>query len=153
MLQNFTGVFCEVFTRCIPNPCTSGGSCLPKTTSEEGQHSENQDVQCLCPPGRIGSVCQTSEVTSLRHFMCICLCVLVKDYCITGRGNVIYVQLAFAKFLSKIRGNFWGSAVSMILALYLIFSFIWDRNLAKANCTENHVCTSCDTVVLGILYM
>ena len=28
------------------------------------------------------------------------------------------VQLAFVKFLSKIKGNFWGSAVSMILALY-----------------------------------
>ena len=28
------------------------------------------------------------------------------------------VQLAFAKFLSKIKENFWGSAVSMILALY-----------------------------------
>ena len=28
------------------------------------------------------------------------------------------------------------------------FPFILDRNLAKANCTENHVCTSCDTVVL-----
>ena len=28
------------------------------------------------------------------------------------------VQLAFAKFLSKIKGNFWGSAVSMIPALY-----------------------------------
>ena len=28
------------------------------------------------------------------------------------------VQLAFSKFLSKIEGNFWGSAVSMILALY-----------------------------------
>ena len=28
------------------------------------------------------------------------------------------------------------------------FLFILDRNLAKANCTENHVCTSCDTVVL-----
>ena len=27
-------------------------------------------------------------------------------------------------------------------------SVILDRNLAKANCTENHVCTSCDTVVL-----
>ena len=26
---------------------------------------------------------------------------------------------------------------------------ILDRNLAKANCTENRVCTSCDTVVLG----
>ena len=26
--------------------------------------------------------------------------------------------------------------------------FILDRNLAKANCTENHVCTSCDIVVL-----
>ena len=29
------------------------------------------------------------------------------------------------------------------------FSFILDRNLAEANCTENQVCTSCDTVVLG----
>ena len=28
------------------------------------------------------------------------------------------VQLAFAKFLSKIKGNFWGSVVSLILALY-----------------------------------
>ena len=28
-------------------------------------------------------------------------------------------------------------------------SFILDRNLAKANCTENHVCTSCDKVVLA----
>ena len=28
------------------------------------------------------------------------------------------------------------------------FPFILDRNLAKANCTENHVCTSCDNVVL-----
>ena len=31
------------------------------------------------------------------------------------------------------------------------FPFILDRNLAKANCTENQVCTSCDTVVLDIL--
>ena len=30
------------------------------------------------------------------------------------------------------------------------FPFILDRNLAKANCTENRVCTSCDTVVLGL---
>ena len=29
------------------------------------------------------------------------------------------------------------------------FPFILDRNLAKANCTEDHVCTSCDKVVLG----
>ena len=28
------------------------------------------------------------------------------------------------------------------------FPFILDRNVAKANCTGNHVCTSCDTVVL-----
>ena len=26
--------------------------------------------------------------------------------------------------------------------------FILDRNLAKANCTEDRVCTSCDKVVL-----
>ena len=30
------------------------------------------------------------------------------------------------------------------------FPFILDRNLAKDNCTENHVCTSCDIVVLGL---
>ena len=30
------------------------------------------------------------------------------------------------------------------------FPFILDRNLAKANGTGNHVCTSCDTVVLDI---
>ena len=28
------------------------------------------------------------------------------------------------------------------------FPFILDRNLAKANCTGNRACTSCDTVVL-----
>ena len=28
------------------------------------------------------------------------------------------------------------------------YSYILDRNLAKANCTVNLVCTSCDTVVL-----
>ena len=38
----------------------------------------------------------------------------------------------------------------MILALYLKIPFILDRNLAKANCTGNHVCTSCDKVVLDI---
>ena len=32
----------------------------------------------------------------------------------------------------------------------LKISFILDRNLAKANCTGNRVCTSFDTVVLGI---
>ena len=60
------------------------------------------------------------------------------------------VQLAFAKFLSKIKENFLVRPVSMILLLNLKFSFILDRNLAKANCTGNHVRTSCDTVVLGI---
>ena len=38
----------------------------------------------------------------------------------------------------------------MDTALPQKFPFILDRNLAKANCTENHVCTSCDTVVLDI---
>ena len=36
----------------------------------------------------------------------------------------------------------------MDTALPQKFPFILDRNLAKANCTENRVCTSCDTVVL-----
>ena len=31
------------------------------------------------------------------------------------------------------------------------FPFILDRNLAKANDTENHACTSCDAVVLDSL--
>ena len=37
----------------------------------------------------------------------------------------------------------------MDTALPQKFSFILDRNLAKANCTGNRVCTSCDKVVLG----
>ena len=37
----------------------------------------------------------------------------------------------------------------MDTALTQKFPFILDRNLAKTNCTENRVCTSCDTVVLG----
>ena len=36
----------------------------------------------------------------------------------------------------------------MDTALPQKFPFILDRNLAKTNCTENHICTSCDTVVL-----
>ena len=37
----------------------------------------------------------------------------------------------------------------MDTALPQKFPFILDRNLVKANCTEDRVCTSCDTVVLG----
>ena len=37
----------------------------------------------------------------------------------------------------------------MDTALPQKFPFILDRNLAKANCTGNRFCTSCDTVVLG----
>ena len=37
----------------------------------------------------------------------------------------------------------------MDTALPQKFPFILDRNLAKANCTGNRVCTSCDTVVLS----
>ena len=36
----------------------------------------------------------------------------------------------------------------MVTALAQKFPFILDRNLAKANCRGNHVCTSCDIVVL-----
>ena len=39
----------------------------------------------------------------------------------------------------------------MDTALPQKFPFILDRNLAKANCTENRVCTSCDTVVLALI--
>ena len=52
------------------------------------------------------------------------------------------------KFLSKIRGNFQYSASIMDTALPQKFPFILYRNLAKANCTGNQVCTSCDIVVL-----
>ena len=38
----------------------------------------------------------------------------------------------------------------MDTALPQKISFILDRNLAKANCTENHVCTSCNKVVLDM---
>ena len=37
----------------------------------------------------------------------------------------------------------------MDTALTQKFPFILDRNLEKANCTGNRVCTTCDTVVLG----
>ena len=36
----------------------------------------------------------------------------------------------------------------MDTALPQIFPIILDRNLAKANCTGNRVCTSCDIEVL-----
>ena len=39
----------------------------------------------------------------------------------------------------------------MDTALPQKFPFILDRNLAKANCTGNRVCMSCDIVVLGHL--
>ena len=39
----------------------------------------------------------------------------------------------------------------MDTALPQKFPFVLDRNLAKANFTENQVCTSCDSVVLGSL--
>ena len=38
----------------------------------------------------------------------------------------------------------------MDTALTQKFPFNIDRNLAKANCAENYVCTSCDKVVLGM---
>ena len=38
----------------------------------------------------------------------------------------------------------------MDTALPQKYLFILDRNLAKANCTEDRVCTSCDKVVLDL---
>ena len=43
-----------------------------------------------------------------------------------------------------------NSASIMDTALPQKLSFILDRNLAKANCTGNRVCTSSDIVVLGL---
>ena len=39
----------------------------------------------------------------------------------------------------------------MDTALPQKFPYILDRNLAKASGTENHVCTSCDKVVLDFM--
>ena len=39
----------------------------------------------------------------------------------------------------------------MDTALTKKIPFILDRNFAKANCTGNHVCTSCDRVVLVLI--
>ena len=36
----------------------------------------------------------------------------------------------------------------MDTALTQKFPFVLDRNLAKANCTGNHVCTSCDKGII-----
>ena len=58
------------------------------------------------------------------------------------------VQLAFAKFVSQIKVIFQYSDSIMDTALTQKFPFILDKNLPKANGTENRVCTSCDTVVL-----
>ena len=60
------------------------------------------------------------------------------------------VQLTFAKFLSKIKGiliqcQYHGYSTPSEIFLFL------DRNLAKAICTGNRVCTSCDILVLAIL--
>ena len=38
----------------------------------------------------------------------------------------------------------------MDTALSQKYPFILDRNLAKANCTENRVCTSCDIVFIRL---
>ena len=40
----------------------------------------------------------------------------------------------------------------MDTALCQKFPFILDRNLAKAKCTGNRVCSSCDIVVLDLKY-
>ena len=36
----------------------------------------------------------------------------------------------------------------MDTALPQKFPFILDRNLAKANCTENYICSSCDIIII-----
>ena len=56
------------------------------------------------------------------------------------------MQLAFDKFLSIIKEKFKYSVSIVDTALPQKFSFILDRNLAKANSTENHLCMSCDKV-------
>ena len=57
-----------------------------------------------------------------------------KDYYITGHANLFYYY----------------SASIMDTALPQKFPFILDRNLAKANCTENQDCMSCDIVGRGL---
>ena len=71
------------------------------------------------------------------------LYVNINDYCIIGRANVIFCEDK-GKFLIQ---SIVDTAPSQKIP------FILDRNLAKANCRENQVCTSCDTVVLGLYIM
>ena len=85
--------------------------------------------------------------------VCSLACLFIARTTVSQDVQTLFsVQLAFAKFLSKINGNF------LMQCQYHGYStppdkfpFILDMNLAKANCTENRVCTSCDTVVLGLL--
>ena len=41
----------------------------------------------------------------------------------TCNSDFLCSCMAIGKFLSKLKGNFWGSAVSIILALYYKFPF------------------------------
>ena len=107
-------------------------------------HTRLQERLSLLPQPQARQLGAKVRATLTLCFMSIARTTVSQD--VQTRSSV---QLAFAKFLSKIKGIFWGSAVSMILALYWKFPFILNRNLAKANCTEDRVCTFCDTVVLG----
>ena len=91
-------------------------------------------MRCWSPRQRLFAVTSrqppsASNETSCNWPICsenwVAIYSLLCNYMYTLRTTVsqdmqtrFSVQLAFAKFLSKIKGNFWGSAVSMILALY-----------------------------------
>ena len=60
------------------------------------------------------------------------------------------VQFTFAKFLSKIKGIFLIQCPYHGYSIPSKIPFILDRKLAKANCTEDRFCTSCNKVVHGL---
>ena len=62
-------------------------------------------------------------------------------------GSII--KKKYPKVADPLKGKFYYSASIMDTALIQKVPFILDRNFAKANGTKNHVCTFCDTVVLG----
>ena len=93
------------------------------------------------------------------HAMCIILMFVCfnKYYYYISSTSIIQdvqtwfsAQLAFAKFLSKNKGKFLIQCQYHGYNTPSKFPFILDGNLAKAKCTGNRVCTSCDIVVLSM---
>ena len=62
-----------------------------------------------------------------------------------SRGlNIFLFSVNYSKMKLKYSDSIMDTALTQK------FLFILDRNLATANCTENHVCTFCDKVVVNV---